>query len=117
MTVLESFSLKGKVGLVTGGAGLYGWQVVQTLAEAGAKTFAADCDIEKQEDVAKRLRTEGLDVTAVQYDQSDEESIQAMLREIVAQTRAGGHSGQQRRLAPDEELVLAGERFRTQHGG
>ena len=88
MAVLESFSLKGKVGLVTGGAGLYGWQVVQTLAEAGAKTFAADCDIEKQEDVAKRLRADGLDVTAVQYDQSDEESIQAMLREIVAQ--AGG---------------------------
>lgn len=41
MGVLDTFSLKGKVALVTGGAGLYGKQVLQAVAEAGAKTFVA----------------------------------------------------------------------------
>ncbi len=85
MKVLESFKLDGKVALVTGGAGLYGRQIVETVAEAGAKTFAADYDIQKQEEVAEQFRKAGLDVTAVQYNQSSEESIKALLEHVVEQ--------------------------------
>lgn len=35
MKVLESFSLKGKTARVTGGAGMYGRQIVRAVAEAG----------------------------------------------------------------------------------
>ena len=59
MTVLESFSLKGKVALVTGGAGLYGRQIVAALAEAGAETYIASRDKEKLEVVAKEERDRG----------------------------------------------------------
>jgi NAD(P)-dependent dehydrogenase (short-subunit alcohol dehydrogenase family) len=37
MKVLESFDLSGKVALITGGAGLYGRQIVAALAEGGGK--------------------------------------------------------------------------------
>ena len=36
MNVLDSFKLDGKVAVVSGGAGLYGFQIVAALAEAGA---------------------------------------------------------------------------------
>ena len=85
MKILDQFKLDGKVVVVTGGAGLFGRQIVETVAEAGGKTFAADYNIEKQEEVAKSFRDAGLDVTAVQYDQSNEESIKALLEQIEKQ--------------------------------
>ncbi len=85
MNILDRFRLDGKVVLVTGGAGLYGRQIVETVAEAGGKTFAADYNIEKQEKVAEEFRNAGLDVTAIQYDQGSEESIIALLGQIQKQ--------------------------------
>lgn len=83
MNVLETFSLKGKVALVTGGAGEYGKQVYQSLAEAGAQTYIASRNVDACEVVAKQSRDAGLDVTALQFDQGDEKSILALRDEIV----------------------------------
>lgn len=88
MGVLESFSLAGKVAVVTGGAGLYGRQIVAALAEAGAKTFIAARDVAKLEAVAAEERARGFDVTALPLDLSLEASIEALHREVLA--RAGG---------------------------
>ena len=87
MGVMESFSLVGKVALVTGGAGLYGRQIVAALAEAGARTFIAARDVAKLEAVAAEERSRGFDVTALSLDLSSDKSIEALHQTVIA--RAG----------------------------
>ena len=70
MSVAELFSLNGKTAVVTGGAGLFGRQIVEALAEAGAKTFMASRDVAKLEAQAKLFVSRGLDVTSLALDQS-----------------------------------------------
>jgi NAD(P)-dependent dehydrogenase (short-subunit alcohol dehydrogenase family) len=87
MKVLDTFSLKGKVGLVTGGAGLYGRQIVLALAEAGATTYVASRNLGACEKLAEEYRKLGYDVTALQYDQSDEKSVLALRDEILKRSK------------------------------
>ncbi len=83
MSILERFSLKGKVALVTGGAGLYGRQIVEGLAEAGATTYIASRNLQALEDVAEELVVSGYDIRALCMDQSDESSVLAARDEII----------------------------------
>lgn len=83
MNVLSSFSLKGKVALLTGGAGLYGRQLAEALAEAGATTYIASRNLAELEKVAAGLQATGSDVTALPLDLNDEASIQALVAEIM----------------------------------
>lgn len=83
MKVLDSFSLKGKVALVTGGSGLYGRQMVRAMAEAGATTYTASRNIEKLKEFTEKLKNEGLLVTPLTYDQGSLSSIINLRDEII----------------------------------
>jgi len=83
MTVLEMFSLKDKVVLVTGGAGLYGRQIVEAVAEAGAVTWVASRNLDALERLASGHREAGRDVRAAAVDQGDERSILNLRDEIL----------------------------------
>ena len=72
---MKTFSLDGKVAVITGGAGLYGKQLVRALAMAGATVYMASRNIDANEVVAKGLRGEGYKVFAEQLDLSSEASI------------------------------------------
>ncbi len=86
MNVLDSFSLEGKVALVTGGAGQYGRQIVAALAEAGAETYIASRNAGALEQVASEERKKGYKVTATSLDLSDESSILRLHDEIIGRS-------------------------------
>lgn len=86
--VNKMFDLTGRVAVVTGGAGLYGRQIVEALAEAGAQTIMASRNLAKLEEEASRLRTAGLSVRAMEFDQGSEESVQRLLSQVIE--TAGG---------------------------
>ena len=83
MNVLELLSLKGKVCLVSGGAGLYGKCITEGLAEAGGTVVIASRDVSKCEAVAVDFRNTGLDVHAMEVDQSDHDSVMRLKNEIL----------------------------------
>ena len=83
MKAIERFSLQGKVALVTGGAGLYGRQIVLSLAEAGARIYIASRNLAALENLAAEHRDQGYDVRALKLDQEDEVSIVAAREAMV----------------------------------
>lgn len=84
--VLETLDLTGKIALVTGGAGLYGRQIVAALAEAGATTYIASRGIEALEAVAQEERARGFDVRALPLDLGDQPSVDTLAAKIAAES-------------------------------
>ena len=104
MKVIDTFSLKDKVGLITGGAGLYGRQIVAALAEAGAETYVASRNLEALEEVASIHRNNGYNVSALRFDQGDEGSVLSLREEIKKKKRQTGHPCKQLSIPTDERV-------------
>ena len=82
MNVKELLSLKNKIILVTGGAGLYGKCIVEGLAEADGSIITASRNLDAGQKVAKEFCARGLDVHAMQVDQADHESVMALKHQV-----------------------------------
>jgi NAD(P)-dependent dehydrogenase (short-subunit alcohol dehydrogenase family) len=83
MNVWDMFSLKGKVALVTGGAGQFGKQIVTALSEVGAKIYIASRNFKELEQAVEVYRNEGYEVSALQFDLGDEGAILSLKEKIV----------------------------------
>lgn len=75
MSSLNDFSLRGKVIVLTGGAGLFGRGLAAMLAESGATLVLASRDVEKLREVAQEEQARGYDVHAESLDQGEEASV------------------------------------------
>jgi len=79
MGILDRFSLKGRVALVSGGAGpQFGSSISEALAEAGATLITASRSLERNEEFAARLKSQGYDAHAMVMDITDLDSIAAL---------------------------------------
>src|SRR4030095_401310 len=84
MNVLERFSLKGKIALVTGGAGpRYGASISEALAEAGATLISASRSLQRNQSLVEGLKGRGFDAHAMQLDIRDFDSIQRLHDQII----------------------------------
>ena len=81
--ILDLFSLKGKVALVTGAAYGIGFAIAEALAGAGAK-IAFNCRKEEHLKAAlSAYRERGIDAKGYLYDVTDEEEVAALVEAVV----------------------------------
>lgn len=85
MSVLDRFSLKGRVAVVTAGAGpLFGSSISQALAQAGATVVTASRSLETNQQFAQSLRDQGYSAEGLAVDISDPGSIEQFRDEVLS---------------------------------
>ena len=80
---MDSFDLKGRVAVVTGGNGGIGLGMARGLARAGAAVVVAARDHEKNRRAAGELSALGVEAVQVEVDVAEEASVQAMVRAVT----------------------------------
>lgn len=77
--------LQDKVAIITGAANGIGFEAARKFGKEGAHVVIADFDEVKGVESEGELKAEGLSVRFVQVNVSDRESVDEMVREVIAQ--------------------------------
>lgn len=83
--VMKLFGLDGRIVLVTGGAGKYGFCISRGLAEAGATVIIASRKLDNCEAKAVELRKEGFLVKSEKLDITEKESVKQLRKKIISE--------------------------------
>lgn len=84
MGVLDTFSLAGKVALVTGGSRGIGRAIAQSLGEAGAKVAVTARTDEAAERAAEELRALGIDSFGTRLEVTDVDNVQSAVEAVAS---------------------------------
>jgi NAD(P)-dependent dehydrogenase (short-subunit alcohol dehydrogenase family) len=84
MSVLDSFSMAGKVSVVTGANRGIGRAVVTALAEAGSDVVLLVRDLESTAELVERLRGLGVGAVAVTADVTEPDQVERAVDQILA---------------------------------
>ena len=79
------YDLKGKVAVITGGAGFLGHASARGLAAYGANVVVTSRKLESLEAVAKEVTELGVKALPISCDVTNEESTQAMVDQVLAE--------------------------------
>lgn len=82
MKMMDSFSLKGKVALVTGASYGIGFAIASALAEAGAKIVFNDLKQELVDDGLAAYKNAGIDAGGYVCDVTNEDAVNALIAQI-----------------------------------
>ena len=77
--------LNGQVAIITGGASGIGLAATRLIAQDGAKVIILDRDAETAASSCEQLVNEGLDVTAMIADISDQEAVESLSAAVLAE--------------------------------
>ncbi|GAA1368348.1 SDR family NAD(P)-dependent oxidoreductase [Peribacillus frigoritolerans] len=84
MTILNKFSLKDKVSIVTGGAMGLGKAMAEALAQAGSHIVIADLNLEESKKTAEEFkRNEGMEAIAIRMDVTKEDQVNDMVTKVM----------------------------------
>jgi len=84
MGILDTFSLRNHVVVVTGATGVLGKAFVDALAEAGAKIAVLGRNTEKLQERVEAIEAKGAEALAIQVDVLNEEDVIRAKDEILA---------------------------------
>lgn len=111
MNILEQFSLKNKVIVITGGTGILGASFVKAVAQAGAKVAILGRNTERAEERVKLAEAEGVEAKAYSVDVMNEEDVIRVKDEILYDfgsidglVNAAGGNIPGATISPDEDL-------------
>jgi NAD(P)-dependent dehydrogenase (short-subunit alcohol dehydrogenase family) len=84
MNIMDKFSLKGKVSIITGGERGIGFAIASAFAQAGSDIVIAGMDDSCMDDAVEKIKAYGNRCIAIKTDVTKESDVDSMVEKVLA---------------------------------